>query len=209
MPDAASIDMLVAEASRGDADALTVLYRRFHGSLVGFLWGLASNEAEDLAAETWIDVAGALRDFRGDGAAFRGLLFTIARRRAIDHGRKRLRRRTEPMDVHSLQLVDRTADPADVIADLDGSREAISRITELLDRAQAEVVLLRVVAGMSVPEVARVIGRSPNAVSVLQRRALHRLARLTAGKRGIDNGATHEGAQQEAARIPRLGRLDG
>ena len=176
MPEQSSLDALVAEASSGHEDALASLYREFHGALVGFLWGLASDEAEDLAAEAWIDMARALPTFQGDGVEFRRLLFTIARRRAIDHGRKRQRRKTEPMDVHTLRLLDVEGDPATVVADLEGSRQAIRRITELLPRPQAEVVLLRVVAGLGVDEVARVVGRSANAVSVLQSRGLRRLA---------------------------------
>jgi RNA polymerase sigma-70 factor, ECF subfamily len=186
MLDESAFDALVAEASGGHRDALGALYREFHGVLVGFLWGLASDEAEDLAAETWIDMARALPTFQGDGLEFRRLLFTIARRRAIDHGRKRQRRRTVPMDVHSLPVLDMEVDPATVVAEFEGSRQAIRRITDLLPRPQAEVVLLRVVAGLGVDEVARVTGRSANAVSVLQTRGLKRLANKLASRSGWD-----------------------
>ena len=185
--DESAFDALVAEASSGHKDALGALYREFHGALVGFLWGLASDEAEDLAAETWIDMARALPTFQADGVEFRRLLFTIARRRAIDHGRKRQRRRTEPMDVHSLPVLDMEVDPATVVAEFEGSRHAIRRITELLPRPQAEVVLLRVVAGLGVDEVARVTGRSANAVSVLQNRGLRRLANKLGSRSGWDH----------------------
>ena len=53
--------------------------------------------AEDLAAETWLAVARGLPRFRGDEAAFRGWLFTIARNRLIEHRRRDARRRTEPL----------------------------------------------------------------------------------------------------------------
>jgi RNA polymerase sigma-70 factor (ECF subfamily) len=45
-----------------------------------------------------------------------------------------------------------------------------------LPRPQAEVVLLRVLAGFSAEDVAEMTGRSPGAVRVLQHRALRRLA---------------------------------
>jgi RNA polymerase sigma-70 factor, ECF subfamily len=43
---------------------------------------------------------------------------------------------------------------------------------------QADVVLLRVVAGLDAAEVGRIIGKSPGAVRVIQHRALRRLAEL-------------------------------
>lgn len=52
---------------------------------------------------------------------------------------------------------------------------ALDRIASL-SRPQAEVILLRVVAGFSAEEVAQMIGRSSGAVRLLQHRALRRLA---------------------------------
>ena len=54
--------------------------------------------------------------------------------------------------------------------------EAVRRIVSLLPRDQAEIVLLRVVAGLPVDEVAAITGRRPGTVRVLQHRALRRLA---------------------------------
>ena len=212
MPDADALDAFVAEACSGHDEALTALYREFHGALLGFLYGLVPNEAEDLAAEAWIDIARALPTFQGDSTEFRRLLFTIARRRAIDHGRMRTRRQTEPVDLRFVPLPDPDDDPASAVSDLDASRRAIRRITELLHPQQAEVVLLRVVAGLNVAETARVIGRSPNAVSVLQTRALQRLAKRIGVDRDLTTGAAkpEESARREkTARFRGVGRWDG
>jgi RNA polymerase sigma-70 factor, ECF subfamily len=173
-PDA--LDQLVADARTGREEALAGLYRELHPALVGFLTGLVAGDAEDLAAETWIDAAGCLGTFASGGADFRRLLFTIARRRAIDHGRKRRRRRTEPTDLARLSQLATVEDPCTLVADLDSSQKAIRLISELLNPAQAEIVLLRVVAGLTVGEVAAVTGRTPASVSVVQHRALRRLA---------------------------------
>lgn len=54
--------------------------------------------------------------------------------------------------------------------------EAALARTASLPRDQADVVLLRVVAGLDVDDVARVLGKKPGTVRVLQHRALHRLA---------------------------------
>jgi RNA polymerase sigma-70 factor (ECF subfamily) len=211
MADTAALDAMVAEACSGHKEALAGLYREFHGALVGFLFGLVAAEAEDLAAEAWIDMARALPTFQGDGAEFRRLLFTIARRRAVDHGRQRQRRRTDPVDLRRLPLPAADGDPGTAVVELDASRQAIRQISELLPRPQAEVVLLRVVAGLSVAETARVVGRSANAVSVLQNRGLRRLADALGVTRAA-TGRDAEGASKEKerpARFRRLERWDG
>jgi RNA polymerase sigma-70 factor (ECF subfamily) len=168
------LDALVARGSLGDEEALASLYRELSPPLLGFLRGLAPEESEDLASETWIAAAGALAGFEGDGAGFRRLLFTIARRRAIDHLRKRSRRRTAPLA--SPPEAAHSADAAAPLLEEEDAREAIERIFALLPRPQAEVVVLRVVGGLSVADVATVLGRSPASVSVLQSRGLRRLA---------------------------------
>jgi RNA polymerase sigma-70 factor (ECF subfamily) len=49
-------------------------------------------------------------------------------------------------------------------------------LTSVLPAEQAEVLMLRVVGGLPVEEVARVVGKRPGTVRVLQHRALRRLA---------------------------------
>jgi RNA polymerase sigma-70 factor (ECF subfamily) len=205
MADTAALDAMVAEACSGHKEALAGLYREFHGALVGFLFGIVGAEAEDLAAEAWIDMARVLPNFQGDGAEFRRLLFTIARRRAVDHGRKRQRRRTDPVDLRQLGLRAADEDPGATVVQLDASRQAIRQISELLPRPQAEVVLLRVVAGLSVAETANVVGRSANAVSVLQNRGLRRLADTL----GVTRASGPGDSKEKPARFRRLERWDG
>jgi RNA polymerase sigma-70 factor (ECF subfamily) len=55
------------------------------------------------------------------------------------------------------------------------AQDAISALTSALPAEQAEVVMLRVVGGLPVEEVARVVGKKPGTVRVLQHRALRRL----------------------------------
>jgi RNA polymerase sigma-70 factor (ECF subfamily) len=56
------------------------------------------------------------------------------------------------------------------------AQEAITELTSVLPAEQAEVLMLRVVGGLPVEEVARVVGKRPGTVRVLQHRALRRLA---------------------------------
>ena len=46
--------------------------------------------------------------------------------------------------------------------------------------SQADIVLLRVLGGLSIGEVAKILGTRPGAIRVLQHRALRRLASIVA-----------------------------
>ena len=67
-------------------------------------------------------------------------------------------------------------DPAELVTGRMSAQDAIAALTSALPAEQAEIVVLRVVGGLPVEEVARVIGKKPGAVRVLQHRALRRLA---------------------------------
>lgn len=168
---------VVAAAKAGEEWALVALYRRFHPGLVRYLHAHTPGEEEDLASEVWLELAKGLAAFEGDLSALGRFAFTIARRRAIDHGRKQARRRTDPVArSHLEELPDRGDPEMDVVERVAGDA-AVDQIVALLPKDQAEIVLLRVVAGLSVAEVAGIVGRRPAAVSLIQHRALRRLAR--------------------------------
>ena len=164
-------------ARSGDRDAVAELWRSEHPRLVRVLLGLVGDAAEDVASQTWLEVMGLLGRFEGDERGFRALLFTIARRRVSDHRRSLRRKPALPMAPADLALgtpVHRSPG-RDVGATLEGD-EAVAFITAMLPAHQAEIVLLRVVGGLAVDEVAAIVGRSPGAVRVQQHRALKRLA---------------------------------
>jgi RNA polymerase sigma-70 factor (ECF subfamily) len=166
-------DQLLDAVRKGADWAVAELWRDLHPRLLAYFRAGEPAAAEDLAADTWLDVARSLHRFEGGEQDFRRFAFTIARRRLADHRRRRFRRRTEP--VASDTLADRpgTDDPAASAL----GRAALGVIGRLPPE-QAEVVLLRVVAGLSADEVGAIVGKSPGAVRVIQHRALKRLAEL-------------------------------
>jgi len=141
--------------------------------------------ADDLAGEVWVAVARGLRGFSGDEAGFRGWLFTIARRRLIEHRRRAARRRTDPAPPeHFHRTLAPRSDPAGLVVERMASQAAVDALVAGLPPDQTEAVLLRVVAGLEVAEVARLMGRSRGSVRVLCHRALRRMAeRLGEGVR--------------------------
>jgi RNA polymerase sigma-70 factor, ECF subfamily len=167
----------LAAAQNGSDAAFTRLWLDANPALVRYLRVIAPEVAEDAAAETWVQVVRGLPRFRGDEAAWRAWLFTTARRRVIDASRRRSRRREEPLDEVSATALPVTADAADEAMERLGTQSAV-RLLARLPRLQAEVVMLRVVAGLDTDAVSRLLGRSPGAVRVAGHRGLRRLAEI-------------------------------
>jgi RNA polymerase sigma-70 factor, ECF subfamily len=170
---------VVAAAGKGEHWALTELFRAYQPPLLRYLRAQEPGAADDLAGEVWIAVARSPSQFSGDEAGFRGWLFTIARRRLIDHRRRSARQRTEVVSSDRLDTVDEWGlggDPAGAVLDRLGAQGAVDALVEQLTPDQAEAVLLRVVGGLSVAETARIMQRPAGAVRVLCHRALRQLA---------------------------------
>jgi RNA polymerase sigma-70 factor (ECF subfamily) len=167
----------ILAAARTRAEwALAELYRDLHPRILRYLRGLEPSEAEDLASEVWLDVVRGLGRFDGDEQAFRAWTFTIARRRLVDLRRQRARRPAIPTPMWGIIERGGIGDAEQEAITALTTEAAIARIATLPSN-QAEVVLLRVLAGLSVREVAAIVGKRPGTVRVLQHRALRRLAR--------------------------------
>ena len=167
---------VLAAAQEGAQWAVAVLWHDLHPRLLRFLRGLDPAAAEDVEADTWLAAARDIGKFSGEDQQFRAWMFTIARNRLIDWRRRELRRRsvTVPPDM----FVDHPAedDPAGTALDVLRADAAVAQVRALLPRDQAEVILLRVLGGLDVAEVAAIVRKSPGNVRVLQHRGLRRLA---------------------------------
>jgi RNA polymerase sigma factor (sigma-70 family) len=167
---------VLAGAKTGAPWALEALYRDLQPRLLRYLNSQAPKVAEDLASETWIGVAVSMPWFEGDEDAFRAFVFTVGRRRLLDHLRKEYGQKTLATEPEAL---------AELSAASDGEREALDHLgtgwaldqIATLPPDQAEVVLLRVIGDLSVEEVASIVGKRPGAIRSLQLRALRRLAK--------------------------------
>jgi RNA polymerase sigma-70 factor (ECF subfamily) len=175
--------LVLAAARAGGEWALVALYREFHPGLLRYLRAQEPNDGEDLVSETWLDAAAGLDRFQGDEWAFRRWLFTIARRRLIDHRRRRERSPSARANLDGFERPGPDDTEAAVLA-ADETEAALARIAAL-PPDQGEVILLRVLAGLDVADVAEIVGKKPGAVRVLQHRALQRLAEQLARERPV------------------------
>jgi RNA polymerase sigma-70 factor, ECF subfamily len=167
----------LADAQAGDHNAFAAIFRDVQPALVRYLQVVAGDAADDIAGDTWLQVIAGLGRFRGDERAFRAWLFTIGRHRAIDLGRFAARRRTLLARLGETDGRNVMPDTADVALEQLTTRAVLTAIASL-PADQAEIILLRVVAGLDAPAVAQIVGKSPGAVRVAAHRGLRRLATL-------------------------------
>ena len=170
MPVGPDFDSVLGAAKAGAEWAWALLYRDLAGPVTGYLVSRRAPDPEDVAAETFLQVARGIHSFEGDEAAFRSWVFVIAHRRLIDTRRKAMR---EP------NLV---AFPADESGYQGGNveTEAMDRLVtaeleqalEALTDDQHDVLALRIIANLTLDETADAVGKRVGAVKALQRRGL-------------------------------------
>jgi RNA polymerase sigma-70 factor, ECF subfamily len=172
----AAFGVTLARAQGGDETAFACLFRDVQPALLRYLHVLTL-EADDVASDTWLQVVKGLPGFRGGEDAFRAWLFTIARHRAADAGRARSRRPGVPMAGLAAAAQQSSPDAAEAALEAI-STQAVLTLIKALPRDHAEIIMLRVVAGLETADVARIVGKTPGAVRVTAHRALRRLADL-------------------------------
>lgn len=165
----------VEAARAGDEDAFRFLYRTLQPGLLRYLTALVGGDAEDVASETWLQIARDLPSFTG--GEFRAWTVTIARNRAMDHLRRQRRRPSLPVPVQALSDLAGDADTAERAGETIGTEAAIALIATLPQR-EAEAVLLRAVIGLDAETAGRVLGRRAGAVRTAAHRGLRRLAAM-------------------------------
>lgn len=169
-------DAVLTAAQAGGERAFATLYRQYNARVLRYFAAFIPSAAEDLAAETWIGVANGLRRFAGDEDRFRAWLFTIAHRQLVRHWRAAGRRRSDPTDPRNLVDIPGPVDVEALVTVDRSALEAVRKLSALLSTDQREVVLMRVLGGLTVDQVASALGKRPGAVRVMQHKALRKLA---------------------------------
>lgn len=163
---------VLSAAQTGAGWAFTRLYDDLAPRVTAYLRRQGAAEPDDVTSETFVAVFRGIDGFAGDADDFRSWVFTIAHRRLVDE-RRRVSRSpsTAPLEAHTEPPAE--DDVVQLVVDRD--TDEVGRILDTLSRPQRDVVLLRIVAGLSVAETAASVGRSEPAVRQLQHRALRAL----------------------------------
>ncbi len=175
-PDGA-LERALVLAKRGDETGFVTLWRALHPPLLRYLTVRGNQNPEDIAGETWLQVVRDLDGFAGGAREFRGWLFTVARHRAVDAGRAGAARPAFPVaDPASAGAHPVQQSAEEQVVERDATARALD-LVRTLPAAQAEMVMLRVVACLDVQQVADLVGKKPGTVRVAVHRALRSLSR--------------------------------
>jgi len=172
---------VLQSARRGSETAWVTIYRDLAPRVIGYLRGQGAQDPEDLAGDVFLEVVRDLHRFEGDRGQFRSWVFSIAHLRLIDDRRRRARRPVQPAPPENLLEAAEVGDSEqEALASL-GLRH-IARLLSTLSPDHRDVLLLRIVADLSVDQVAAVLKKRPGTVRVLQHRALAHLRREISAK---------------------------
>ncbi|QZY28335.1 RNA polymerase sigma factor [Nocardioides coralli] len=157
-------------ARRGEQWACTEVWLCLAPRVRAFLHARGSREPDDLTSEVFLAVFRGLDGFVGGPDQFVAFVFTVARRRLVDELRRRSRR----------PVLAEWAEEDDTRLCESAEHEALLRVEDrdvrdlllLLSPDQREVLELRLLADLTVAQVAEVLGKPPGAVKALQRRGL-------------------------------------
>jgi len=173
----ATLDVALTLARSGDEAGFLVLWDALQPRLLRYLQVISCDDVDDVAGETWLQVVRDLPKFKKDSADEScAWLFTIARHRAIDAARSRRRFRDKVLATEPVPPSVTSGNPVEdeVFHDL-STRQAMVLVSGL-SKDQAEVVALRVIAGLDTAAVARMLRKSPGAVRVALHRGLRTLS---------------------------------
>jgi RNA polymerase sigma-70 factor, ECF subfamily len=172
---------LVVRAQTGDQGAMDQLVRALRPRVFRYVLARVLDQAtaDDVTQEVAMTLVSALPRYVDQGRPVSAWVFGIAANKVSESRRSSLRRR-EAAAVNLLP--DRPADPADEPEQAVIRLETARRVAAMLDtlpEQQAEILRLRIAAGLSAEETAEVLGMTPGAVRVAQHRALARLRAIT------------------------------
>jgi RNA polymerase sigma-70 factor (ECF subfamily) len=183
------LDAVVAEAVAGNRDALREVLEIIRPIVVRYCRARVGTtersglSADDVAQEVCLAAITALPRYKDQGRPFLAFVYGIAAHKVADAHRAAARNRADPTDVvperYSLE-----AGPEQMALDSESSAR-MNRLLSVLPEKQREILILRVVVGMSAEETAEAVGSTAGAVRVAQHRALARLkAEITATEHG-------------------------
>lgn len=177
--DVDDLNAVVASAVEGDRRAMGRLLAQIRPLVVRYCRARVGRQersyssADDVSQEVCLAVLTALPGYRDQGRPFLAFVYGIAAHKVADAHRAAARNRAEPVaEVPDEPEVDAGPEQRAMRGELSTQMAALLQI---LPDKQREILVLRVVVGLSAEETAEWVGSTPGAVRVAQHRALARL----------------------------------
>lgn len=167
---------LVRRAREGDQQAFAQLYEENFARIYRYIALRIGDrmEAEDMTQQVFLNALRSISSFKWQGIPFVGWLFRIARNQVIDHHRKKTKETITDLDE---RMVSNEENP-EIVVERHIEMERILAASRRLTEDQRQVISLRFAGGLSIVEVAQVMGKSQGAVKALQHSAIAALRRV-------------------------------
>jgi len=173
------LDAAVAEAVAGSRDALREVVETIRPIVVRYIRArLGTTErvglsADDVAQEVCLAAIQALPRYQDQGRPFLAFVYGIAAHKVADAHRAAARNKSDPTDVVP-ERYSPDVGPEQMALQADTSAR-MNKLLAVLPDKQREILILRIVVGLSAEETADAVGSTPGAVRVAQHRALAKL----------------------------------
>ncbi|AUH69617.1 MULTISPECIES: sigma-70 family RNA polymerase sigma factor [Gordonia] len=177
-----ALGQAVRAAADGDRAALTSVLDSVREPVLRYCRGrIGAGErhlfsADDVAQEVLMAVMTALPRYEDQGRPFMAFVYGIASHKVADAMRSAARVKSDPVEDVPDSL-DFSNGPEQAALESDASRQMRDLLGTLPEK-QREILVLRLVVGLSAEETADMVGSSPGAVRVAQHRALTKLKKL-------------------------------
>ena len=179
-----NMEIFADTAGADPAVLFGAVYRTFSGAVLGYLKARGVDDPEAVTQDVFLAFYPKIGELTGGLQGAKSLVFSIAHARMVDYYR-RVERRPDFTPYDPLQDGRSTASAEDHVL---GHGDGAAHLLEGLAEDHREVLALRVVADLSIEQVAGIMGKSPGAIKQLQRRALQNLKDQTLRR----NQADHE-----------------
>jgi RNA polymerase sigma-70 factor (ECF subfamily) len=176
---------LVSRAKSGERDAVEQLVAQLRPRVFRYVLArvLDPHLADDVTQEVTVTMVKSLSRHVDQGVPFTSWVFGIAANKMSESRRTANRRHETATDLLPEHRADSAYEPENAALRLETSR-FVSGLLDTLPEQHAEILRLRVAAGLSAEETAAVLGMTPGAVRVAQHRALTRLRGVVAPEVG-------------------------
>jgi len=167
---------LVRRAKQRDGQAFAQLYEAHFDKIYRYMALRRGDrtEAEDMPQQVFLSALQSISSFQWKGVPFTAWLFRIAHNQAIDYLRKKSK---QPATMLNESLASGGDDP-ELMVERSIDIEELLLATRRLTEAQREVISLRFTSGLSIAEVARIMGKSQGAIKALQHSAILTLRKV-------------------------------
>ncbi|MBH0777511.1 sigma-70 family RNA polymerase sigma factor [Nocardia takedensis] len=173
------LDLAVAAAAQGDRSALAQVLELIRPLVVRYCRariGAAERgqlSADDVAQEVCLAVMTALPRYQDQGRPFMAFVYGIASHKVADAHRNAARNKAEAM-AEVPDVISTDQGPEQRALESETSRQ-MNRLLATLPEKHREILILRLVMGLSAEETAVAVGSTAGAIRVAQHRALAKL----------------------------------